>query len=346
LYMARLAHIATHGVAKSWQREVDSVLNGIREPKLKDAVEWLRKRSRWLKSETQEEPSPWLRPALERPLAAAELDPEQLPRVFQNELGLAELYDYEITWGIERGLRAAAKSGVDDLLNEVLSLSVRRFPQITILGHRARAIAACIKAAAILGDGAQVDSLIEQVIEIAPKITSMRELLNPVRQALLALRRLGASEAASKLLRSLERLTAKGAEGPQLNAAIADGFLQLKDLAHAEPMLDKAVSDTVTLQFSYEDRFKAAAAILDTLPHWPVQNRISRCERFLEELDRFRDTFTVMKFYPTFKVLLFEHLVDAISDDVTLRSDRLKSYLDAEEQGIRRKILTDWKRFT
>jgi hypothetical protein len=145
-------------------------------------------------------------------------------------------------------------------------------------------------------------------------------------------------------LRSLERLTAKGAEGPQLNAALADGYLQLKDLARAEPLLDRAVHDTLTQQLSYEDRSKAAAAILDILPHWPVHSRIARCERFLDELERFRDTFTVMKFYPTFKVLLFEHLIDAISDDVTLRSDRLKSYLDAEEQGIRRKILSDWKR--
>jgi hypothetical protein len=342
LYMARLAHVATQGDAPGWQREVESVLNGIREPKLKDAVEWLRKRSRWLKSEAQEEPSPWLRPALERPLAEAEADPERLPSVFVNELGLAELYDYEVTWGIERGLRAALKSGVDALVNDVLSLSIRRFPQITILGHRARAIAACIKAAAVLGDASLVDQLIESIIEIAPKIASVRELLSPIRQALLALRRLGAGDAAQKLLRSLERLTAKGADGPQLNAALADGYLQLKDLARAEALLAQAVQDTLTQQFSYEDRFKAATAILETLPHWPVQSRISHCERFLDQLDRFRDTFTVQKFYPTFKVLLFEHLIDAISDDVTLRSDRLKSYLDAEEQGIRRKILSDW----
>ena len=47
--------------------------------------------------------------------------------------------------------------------------------------------------------------------------------------------------------------------------------------------------------------------------------------------------------YSTHKVLLLERLVDAVTDEVTLRTDRVQGYLDREEQVIRRRILREWR---
>jgi hypothetical protein len=42
-------------------------------------------------------------------------------------------------------------------------------------------------------------------------------------------------------------------------------------------------------------------------------------------------------------VLIAERTIDAVVDDVTFRGDRVRAYLDEEEQVIRRKILADWR---
>ena len=101
-------------------------------------------------------------------------------------------------------------------------------------------------------------------------------------------------------------------------------------------------------------RYEGGKAVLAALKHWPVGARVPRCAKLIGKsedpskaggynLDEFRDTFTNNKYYETHKVLVLEHLIDALTDDVTFRSDRVQGYLDAEEQVIRRKIIADWR---
>ncbi len=72
LYQARMTHEATGGDAAAWAREVETALAGIREPKVKDRVEHLRKRSEWLRSAPPVSATATLRPVCERGVAEAE----------------------------------------------------------------------------------------------------------------------------------------------------------------------------------------------------------------------------------------------------------------------------------
>jgi hypothetical protein len=67
--------------------------------------------------------------------------------------------------------------------------------------------------------------------------------------------------------------------------------------------------------------------------------------RMLRHLDRFTDAFTASanKLYETFKVLVLERVIDAVADDVTFASDKVRGYLDEDEQAIRRRVIADWR---
>jgi hypothetical protein len=64
----------------------------------------------------------------------------------------------------------------------------------------------------------------------------------------------------------------------------------------------------------------------------------------LQGLDRFTDAFTARdKLYETYKVLMLERIVDTVADDVTFESDKVRGYLDEDEQSLRRRIIADWR---
>ena len=92
-------------------------------------------------------------------------------------------------------------------------------------------------------------------------------------------------------------------------------------------------------------RYDAGVAVLAALRHWPNAARAQWCARLLAGLGRFTDSFTAstQRLYETHKVLIAERTVDAMVDDVTFRGDRVRAYLDEEEQVIRRRILADWR---
>ena len=77
---------------------------------------------------------------------------------------------------------------------------------ITILSHRAQAIAACIHGAACLGDDVMLGRLLAALLAIArsPKLGSAQELTHATMRGLVALRRFGGVEPARALLEDLD----------------------------------------------------------------------------------------------------------------------------------------------
>jgi hypothetical protein len=260
-----------------------------------------------------------------------------------------DLFDFEVTLAIERLVRAALRSGSDERIAEVLQAARARLTsRITILGHRARAIGACIRAAATLGDASAVDGLLDDVVLLAsaPDLPSVRDLLAAVGPGLAALRRLGIVSSARRFLEALVPIASKGGrEGARLRAALADGFLQLRETDRADELLDTALDETLRGNLDHVGRYEAGAAVLGALQRWAVTARAPRAHRVLDQLDVFKDTFTASQhnLYETHKVLILERLVDAVADETMFQGTRVQGYLDAEEQSLRRRILADWR---
>jgi hypothetical protein len=345
LYLARMAHAASDSSDDAWKDEVRKLLSSLEGDAARRPVEWLRKRSDWLRDGEVAEPEPWLRPNLQRELDAAEENIVKAGRVLGRVLEEREYFDYEITSAVERLVRAALRTGNDGLIEEVVDTATARLGRIGILAHRAKAIGTCLEGAAAVGDLGSVHRLLDRIVDVAqaPRTPSVRALLQAVTPALLALRRLGASGSAEHFLRALEPVArAAPRESISLLAHVADGFLQLGDRARADAILDEAIERCLEPDLDYSERDAGAEAILRSSRHWPVGDRADRAARLLEDLEGFRDTFTVRVYFPTHQLLFLERMVDAMVDDVTFSSDRVRAFLDAEELATRRRVVEDW----
>ena len=353
LYFARMAHEATHGDAAAWAREVESAIAPLKDARVKDRVESLRKRSEWLRSAAPTSAASTLRPVSERGVAEAEgftsgvLIAERMSELLDPRVDQRELFDYEIAQVIERLLRAALRSGSDEGIARVLAVAI---PQVTTRvrspGRRVAAAGECIKVAAALGDLDAVDRLLESVGSLTGAVQTPNELLTGVHPSLAALRRLGAGASARRFLEALEPVAAKATPGSlQVRASLAEGYLLLKDEARAAALIESTVDDVLSASLGHVERFDAATAALAALRHWPMGARLVLVRRLLQGLDRFTDAFTASAqgVYETFKVLLLERVVDTVADDVTFESDRVRGYLDEDEQAIRRRIIADWR---
>ena len=353
LYLARMAHEATRGDAEAWAREVESALALVKDARVKDRVEFLRKRSEWLRSAAPTSAASTLRPVSERGVAEAEgftsgaLIAERMSELLDQRVDQRELFDYEIAQVIERLLRAALRSGSDEGIAQVLAVAI---PKVTTRvrspGRRVAAAGECIKVAAALGDLDAVDRLLESVGSLTGAVQTPNELLMGVHPSLAALRRLGAGASARRFLEALEPVAAKATPGSlQVRASLAEGYLLLKDEARAAALIESTVDDVLSASLGHVERFDAAAAALAALRHWPMGARLGLVRRLLQGLDRFTDAFTAsaQRLYETFKVLLLERIVDTVADDVTFESDRVRGYLDEDEQAIRRRIIADWR---
>ena len=113
----------------------------------------------------------------------------------------------------------------------------------------------------------------------------------------------------------------------------------------AQDASETTVDDVLSATLGHVDRYDAGAAALAALRHWPMAPRLALVRRLLAGLDRFTDAFTASAqgLYETFKVLLLERIVDTVADDVTFESDKVRGYLDEDEQSLRRRILADWR---
>jgi hypothetical protein len=286
-----------------------------------------------------------LRPKLERALEQAERDPRKAPATLKLAVEEREYFDYEVSSAISRLVRAALRTGNDALIDDTVHAATDRLPRLSTLAYRARSIGVLLEGAAATGDLATVHRLLDRIVEIAraPKTPSLRDLLSAVRPALLALRRLGAAASAEEFLRSLEpHVSGSRRDGVGLAASLADGFLQLGDRARADELIRLGTERCLSEELDYIGRYDGAAALLDSLRHWPTTDRASASAALLHRLEHFSDTFTVRRWFPTHQLLLLERMVDAVVDEVTFSSDRVRSYLDADELALRRRIVADW----
>jgi hypothetical protein len=344
LYLARIG--MGHGDdLEAWLTERERVIGEIQTDKVRRPVLWFCKRSQWLRGKERKDRPPWLRPALVRLLEEAEADATLLAPHVARAMETREFYDYELVSAIEQCLGHARASGSEPLIREVLDAVIPRLNRIGILGHRARAVGACVEASATLEDQGGVRGLLDTILDIAhaPNTPSVRELLRAVRPALLALRRLGAARTGEEFLRELEPVAQRAeTESVPLYAALAEGQLQLGHIDRADELLQDAISRCIDERLDYVARDEGGGAILDAVRHWPLRPRTNHCNKLLANVHMFNDTFTVKVYFPTFKLLLMERVVDAIADRATYTHDRLRTFLDTEELAIRRKILSDW----
>lgn len=345
LYAARMGYFVTSGSMEGWKGALEANIATLARPEDKRVVEWLVKRSLWLRPAPPEDPPPGLRPALERHLATAERSPDELPSATTRVQEMPGLYDYEVATALERTLKGALATGRDELIRATLNNALKGLSRIKILAHKVRALGSCVKAAATLEDGELLDQCLEGISSAArsPNVPSVRDLLVAVKPALAALRRLGAVDAAQRFLSNLEPVAAAHSKetGPLL-AALSDGFLQLGDVDKAKELVAAALQRALASTTGHVDRYEAGVAVLEALAHWDLDARVAQCEVILAELPKFTDTFTTSRYFSTHQILITERLVETIVDDVTLRSDRLQAYLDGEEQIIRRRILQQW----
>jgi hypothetical protein len=348
LYIARLAHIATQGAPDAWEREVETIMNAVPEARRRDRAELFRKRSDWLRSGAPVEIRPnWQHRGIEAHLISAEAAPATVADAIGKVFEAPALFDHERTDAIERSLRATLRSGNEQLLGAALDACVQRLDAISILGHRASAIGACLQAAATLGDAPMVEKLLDRIVQIAStpdQTLSVRDLLLAVTPGIAALRKMGAGDAAARLLDALTPIAHKNSrDALRLRASIAEGFLQLRDTVRSQDLLDSAITESLTGSLDYNGRYDAMAAALTAMRRWPVAARAPRCEKIFDSIELFGDNFTTHRFYATYKLLVLEKLIDAVTDEITLRSDKVRGFLEGEEQIVRRQILADWR---
>lgn len=347
MYRAKTAHVSTQGDHAQWVKEADAIFATVKDPRAADRVTWLRKRSEWLRSSPPDESPPGMRATLAKTLASVETQPKMLYATLQKILEEKELYDYEITVAVQYILRFAIRAGNDDIIQELVQLCTAKVPsRIPIVGHRARAIGECLRAAAIVQDTTSITKLLNEISTMAraPEAPSVRDLLSAVSPGLNALRRLGIADTAKEFLASLLPIAEKDTrEAIKLRAALSDGYLQLRDAEKAEALITSAMKAILHGSLDHVAKYDGGCAILAASHHWPMQKRMEWCNEFIDKMDHFTDTFTatLTKLYETHKILISERIVDAIVDASTVQSDRVRMWLEDEEKAVRRRIIAD-----
>jgi hypothetical protein len=358
LYAARVGFVLTRGDVdgspahdEAWRAEVRQQLAAVERPEDRRVAEWLIKRSAWLRHEGGPEAPAGLRPSLARVVDGAwrsfdEGAPVDVVGAIKDARLVPGTYDFEVAGGLERLLGLALRTGRDDVITGSARAAREAASSIRILAHRARLLGATLRAAATIGDAELVETCLDDVTGIAndPHVPGVRDLLAAIRPALQALRRVGASDAAHRLLQAFVPLTTtSGRETGPLSAALAEGWLQLGDGEAAAAMLDRALERVWAPRTPHIDRFEAGVAVVGALAHWPTDERARLVEQFVERLGLFTDTFTTGRYFPTHQILLAERIVDTLVDERTARSDALQGWLDEDEARVRRRVLQDWR---
>lgn len=344
-YIARLAFESTEGDQRAWMDEVHQIFAAADKDARRIAT-WFAKRSIWLgEPEVKDDPS--LRTLIDRLLSSAA---EKKSGLGDTLAKLAhEVYrlaDWELAAVIDKTMAIALSTGADAVVEEVLTIATAELRSIGILGHRVRAIAACLRGAATLEDHDETKELLQRIVEItrSKDVPWVGELLVAVRPCLSILRRLGADDEAVRLLEHLEPVqTRSKLDASLLASAIADGYMMLGDAEKADALLEISLGHAFDPSLDYVSRFEAATLAIDVLRHWPTQARSAHYERFLRGLDHFKDTFTASTYFATHRVLIVERIVDALADAETRQSDKVGAFLDLEEHAIRTRIIADWR---
>lgn len=349
LYNAKLAHNATGGSLAQWVKEVDRILATIKDARVKDRVEWLRKRSDWLRSGPPEESPPGLRATLVRSLDEASEKPAIMYSTLDAIFNQKDLYDYEITTAVTRIMRYALATGNEEVVSAVVNLVTKKIAARVPPNHRARAIGETLKAAATIGDENAVAALLQEIVVIAsaPEMPSVREMLAAINPGIAALRRLGMGSLVSELLNVLLPNAIKtGREPLKLRAAISDGYLLVGDTKKAEDLIKSTLQDVLHLPnppLDHVGRYEAGKGLMESMKHWPIKKRLAWAKEIVENITQFTDNFTasMQGIYNTHMVLTLERVVDSIADTTTLQNDGVRTFLENEERVIRRRIIAD-----
>ncbi len=346
LYLARMAFEGAESDPSAWRSQVEQILSAADERGRRPAA-WLAKRSIWLGA-TDDKPVPRMRTLIDRLLAAAEDERAELGATLTRLATdrVYRLYDWELVVVIERLMKVALATGSDDVIAEVLEAAQAQLPSMEILGHRVRAIAACLKGAATIDHTQRVEWLVDRIIEVtaAADVPWVRELLLAVNPCLSILRRLGASEPAARLLDSLEPVPLRTKlESSLLWSTLAAGYLQLGKRARADELIERSLAIVFDGELDYVSRFEGGALAIEVLRHWPTYERALHYRRYLRGLEHFKDLYTTSEWFEAHKILLLERIIDAVADSATRQSDRVQAFLDLEEHAVRSKIILDWK---
>lgn len=343
LYMARLAHETAGSSPEAWAGDLQKIVEGVREAKHRQAVQWLLKRSMWLRAAEGDESLVGratrfkLPPGLEVDALAEQLAREMSPATGN--------FDYIVAEAVDLCLRRALASGSEAIVGSVLAAAEPNLGGIQILSHRAEAVGACIHGAACLGDDALLGRLLDVLVDVArsSKLGSARELARAVDRGLVALRRFGGLESARGLLEALAGVeAATAADRVMLQVTVARGFVQLGEDRAAERIVDGLVEEVLAGSLDYVARAQAGVAIAGALRHWPNAARVERLGRVFAGIHAFRDTFTTNRYYDTHKIQVLEAIVDSLADSQTRQSDKIQGFLDQEEHALRRRIFADW----
>ncbi len=342
-YMARLAHEASGGSEASWDAEASKQIDAVGNDRYRKVVIWLQRRSLWLRlSGDPQSVSVNPRYTLPEDFEIADLS-DHLRREMAQE---SKNFDYVVAQAVDVCVQRALASGSEALISEIVAVAEPRLGNIAILGHRAEAIGACIRAVANLGDDVALGRLLERLVDVAEdaKLGSVAQLVAAVRGGIVALRRFGGLEPARGLLQALSGVKAYTSTASiELLSTIASGLVQLGEERAAGLMLDRLIERIFDGSFDYVHRCEAGIAVAGALRHWPNVARIERCRRFIEEIEVFRDTFTTSRYYETHKIRIIEAVVDSLADAQTRHSDRVQGFLDLEEHALRRRVFADWR---
>jgi hypothetical protein len=348
LYLARLAAEGSGTVdPESWAKQTERLLpDAVREQRRRGLVDWLRKRSPWL--------TPGGAPRAPANVSARLLDVAERiagqPKDASSLLGAVvqgqRVFDYEIVAVMDRALRGVVATGDEEAAAYVLEACMRHLPAITIAGHRATAIGACLGAAATCSATHAVESLVGALLETSrgEHRAGLYDLVGALEPGLAALRRTGESAIARSLVDAMGRRAEEDArEALLLRVILADAYLQLGDRSRATELVDSVLPALFSKRLDYIARYEVAASLLKRARAWPVAARVEWAQQLLENLAVFGDTFTTRAFYQTHRILVIEQIIDAVTDLVTVKADRRRAFLEAEELAVRRRILADWR---
>jgi hypothetical protein len=202
--------------------------------------------------------------------------------------------------------------------------------------------AAC--SSALLDDHAGLDTGLGKLARLLPDVDNLGGVMPTVESALAALRRVDGGPRVERFLTGLADMAARGPrEAGRLGAYVADGYRQLGDIERAQRHLDRVVDAILDPALDHVSRFDSLATLFDVLRSWPSEIRESTARQMLHDIERFRDGFTTRRYFELIKVLCVERVVDALADTQSLSSGRIRSWLEREEQSVRRRILADWR---
>lgn len=329
-----------------WRDEVKQITRGL-NPVESRAVHVVRRWSRWLNADEVIPTQTYLSGEHLRRIHHAQADPQTGPEVLGTLLDAAVAQSGAVE-AVHRLLNLAMSTGKDALITETAQAAYRRLDQRFVTPRsRMTVLGQLIGAAAMVGEGEGVAPLVEDLLVVMPQISAVGDLLLAVTPALEAMRRVGITDQAAQFLHGLREV---GERGHRLSAQVAgiaaEGYWMLQEGHIAREILEDTLEAILERPLDPVARFEGASAFADAVRPWPSTERAMWLTRLLMGLPAFRDSFTSRKYFEALKILMLERIVDTTTDTLSFASGRIRTWLEREEQAIRRRIIGDWRVLT